>query len=322
MREVMKYSVLCLILLLSFQYNAQVLPVLQPDRDSIMIGEHVVLTLAMPYDITEPHDIVWPKIDSILGQRIEVLKVSAIDTTLADKDADPNIFVQSRQIIVTSFDSGYFAIPPFEFKFNSQTKKTNPVLITVSAPQVDILEDFKEVKPIIEIKMTFGDYLKAYGKWIILIVVLILLGWLLYRYLQKRKENALTKGLEEEKEVIPPYEVAISQLSALRSKDLFRQGMVKEHYIQLTDILREYIENQFDINATDETTDEILNELRRINIHKKDRSKLSKILHLADFVKFAKAKPSVIDTENALQNSFDFIEKTKPKEEEERDEGE
>lgn len=323
MRQLMKYGMLFLIVLLgNFRLLSQIEPVLQADRDSILIGEQVTLTLAIPYDVSEPHDIVWPKIDSIIGHKLEVLKVSATDTVIANKDENPNIFVQSKQIVITSFDSGYFAIAPFKFKLNSKILQTKPLLIAVAAPQVDILEDFKDVKPIIAIEMTLADYMKEYGKWILGFIALLIFGWLLYRYLKKRKHDAHLNEPAYAKEITPPYEVAMTQLVALKSKGLFKQGMVKEHYIQLTDILREYIENRFDISATDETTDEILNELRRINVHKKDRAKLSKILQLADFVKFAKAKPAVIDTENAMQNSFDFIERTKPKEEEVSDEKE
>ncbi len=320
MIRVMKNSLIGIFLLGSLVGFGQSKPVAQPDRDSILIGEQVQLTLSIPYDISQPHNIEWPKIGNKIGKNIEVLKVSPIDTTVVNKDEDPNIFVQSRQLVLTSFDSGYFAIPPFNFKLNSKVLSTQALLLKVGVPQVDMLEDFKPVKPIIEIEMTFADYVKAYWKWLALLVALVVLGWLLKRYLDKRKAMA---GLTPEpKEKIPPYEKAITQLSALKDKSLYQQGMVKEHYVQLTDILRDYIENQFDIQATDETTDEIINELRRINVHKKDRAKLSKVLRLADFVKFAKAKPTVIDTENALKNSFEFVERTKPKEEEESDEKE
>ena len=46
-----------------------------------------------------------------------------------------------------------------------------------------------------------------------------------------------------------PYEVAIKRLGNLKNRRLWEQGMEKEYFTLLTDILREYLERRFDINA-------------------------------------------------------------------------
>lgn len=301
-----------------FAINGQVNPVAQVDRDSILIGEQIVLTLAIPYDITKPHQIKWPKLENNISKDpkapgFEIVAASKIDTSIIDKEKNPNLFVQSRQLKITCFDSGYIAIPPFDFGFNGRTLVTKAVLITVTAPKVSILDDFKDVKGIVEVEYSWKEFILASLKWLLLSIAFAIGLIFLARYLKKRNEDTALANDSIEKIIIPPHITALEQLSNLKQDELYTQGLVKEHYVKLTDILRNYIENQFDIQATDETTDEILAELKRINIHKKDRSSLSKVLRLADFVKFAKAKPTVFDHENSLKKGIEFVEKTKPK---------
>jgi len=71
MIRVMKNSLIGIFLLGSLVGFGQSKPVAQPDRDSILIGEQVQLTLSIPYDISLPHNIEWPKVGSKIGKNIE-----------------------------------------------------------------------------------------------------------------------------------------------------------------------------------------------------------------------------------------------------------
>jgi hypothetical protein len=104
--------------------------------------------------------------------------------------------------------------------------------------------------------------------------------------------------------------VALEQLDTLRLKKLWQNGETKEYYSELTDILRMYIEQQFDIHAAEMTTDEILFNMKPIDINRKVVNKLSDILMIADLVKFAKAFPSPLDNEQVFNHSIDFVQET------------
>jgi hypothetical protein len=87
------------------------------------------------------------------------------------------------------------------------------------------------------------------------------------------------------------------------------------YHSRLTDILREYIENRFKIQAMEQTTDEILFGFRNAAVDEESKHKLKQVLSLADLVKFAKEQPLPNENESSLSNVYDFIHGTKREEE-------
>jgi hypothetical protein len=83
----------------------------------------------------------------------------------------------------------------------------------------------------------------------------------------------------------------------LEKKELWQHGEVKAYYSELTDIVRNYIEEAIDIPAMESTTSELIEGLKTAS--QKKKMKLSKetidslfvVLKQADLVKFAKSKP-------------------------------
>jgi hypothetical protein len=135
------------------------------------------------------------------------------------------------------------------------------------------------------------------------------LGWLGYRYWKKRK---LTKG--EDGYLPPPrpaHVVAIEELGALKAKKLWQAGHVKEYYSELTGILRRYFENRYTMPALEETTDEIMEGLRKLRPGAELLHNTETVLRLADLVKFAKHTPSMSDHEQSMEAVYVFVDRTK-----------
>ena len=86
------------------------------------------------------------------------------------------------------------------------------------------------------------------------------------------------------------------------------------------DILREYIDSRFSINAMEMTTTEILASLRANKETKLVENNMKTILEVADFVKFAKMRPLPEDNEASMRNAIKFVELTIPQPEEEKEE--
>jgi hypothetical protein len=115
---------------------------------------------------------------------------------------------------------------------------------------------------------------------------------LIYWYIKKRQQNKI-----EEEIYKTPIEKATSLLDTLEKKELWQQGEIKAYYSELTDIVRNYIEEAIEIPAMESTTSELIEGLQMAS--KKKRMKLSKetfdnlltVLKQADLVKFAKSKP-------------------------------
>ncbi len=121
---------------------------------------------------------------------------------------------------------------------------------------------------------------------------------------------------------LPAHVIALNELEDLRLKKLWQAGKVKEYYTVMTDVIRVYLEDRFDINAIEMTTDEILAVMRKQNLESKVQQKLRQTLILADLVKFAKENPLPLDNDNSLSDSIVFVEETIPVQEEDKEESE
>ena len=102
---------------------AQVEAIAMMDTNKIRIGEQSKIDLYVKYKTTQKNlNIQWPVIGDTLRKEVEVVNVSKIDTTIPDK-SKPDEIQQHQTIIVTSVDSGFWAIPPFTFIVNNDTTK-------------------------------------------------------------------------------------------------------------------------------------------------------------------------------------------------------
>ncbi len=148
-------------------------------------------------------------------------------------------------------------------------------------------------------------------RWVLLAIVLLLLavgGWYLWRWYQKNRKP------EEEPidpELLRPAdEVALEKLDEIKAQKIWKDGKVKEYQTELTDVVREYISRRFDVQSTEKTSDETLRAMKPL-IEKDLFSKLSKILQLADLVKFAKWHTTPDENEMALTTAYEFVQETK-----------
>jgi hypothetical protein len=99
-------------------------------------------------------------------------------------------------------------------------------------------------------------------------------------------------------------------LNELRNQKLWQQGRVKEYHIQVSDIVRTYIEHRYAIFAMEMTSDEILRSLRLIIVDVQLKTKLSSVLILSDMVKFAKENPLPNENELSWEHAIEFVKQT------------
>jgi hypothetical protein len=113
-----------------------------------------------------------------------------------------------------------------------------------------------------------------------------------------------------EKPKIPAHISALETLEKIKQEAIWKENKTKEYYSSIADTVRLYIEERFNINALELTSDEIIKIFKSQVIDSESKSKLTQILTLSDFVKFAKQIP--IETEHTLtlNNAFDFVKGT------------
>ena len=123
----------------------------------------------------------------------------------------------------------------------------------------------------------------------ILVVLVILAGLVgLTRYIARRvKEHRMS-----------PIERAWVELDRLLKKGLPGRGRYKDFYVELTMVVRRYVQRKYGIKAPHLTTEEFFAELQNSNTQTLDNSNtLRKFLESADLVKFAgvEATPEMAD---------------------------
>ncbi len=127
------------------------------------------------------------------------------------------------------------------------------------------------------------------------VVIVSALCWLLYRFI---KGNKPTLSAQEQ---------ALLAITELKQANL----EVQPFYTTLSDIVRDYLEGQFKIAATGQTTREFLNAAKQNpRLEQYDRESLGSFLVAADLVKFARHEPGTTVASDAIQKAEVFIQET------------
>ncbi len=107
------------------------------------------------------------------------------------------------------------------------------------------------------------------------------------------------------------YEIAKRKLDRLVDKKLPEIGRVGEFYVELTRVIRQYLENRFELRAPDLTTEEFLETVADSAELSNDHKKLLReFLRHADLVKFAGVEPSENDINESVSKATTFLNET------------
>lgn len=277
------------------------------EKDSIPIGGQTLLEISLRYRIDVPHEqIVWPTLKEALGPHVEILETGKLDT-LPDQE-DPMIFEQRQSLLISSFDTGYHVIAPLAFKIDSLHFESNAALLGVFAPKANLDDPFKDIKDIHEVEISFWQ---RYKKWWYVPALLLLAAALFFlwrKYLRNRVRQGAVEVTPEIK--IDPKEHALARLEALKKDQLWQRGLVKEHHSLVSEIFREYLERQFNTRALEETSSQIIKDLRYMPLAPEMAMMGTRLLKETDLVKFAKVKPDPATNEQVLIWCVQFINET------------
>ena len=138
-----------------------------------------------------------------------------------------------------------------------------------------------------------------------ILLVLVLIGGSLWRTFRSRHANATPPPT--------PYEIADRALTALLAEKLPENGEYKRFYERISDILREYLENRFNVKAPRLTTEEFLHLLTSTpQLVREHRELLQKFLTACDLVKFAAQVPGSPEIDEITTSCRTFLDSTQP----------
>lgn len=259
------------------------------NKTTIMIGEP--LELIVEANIPADASIRFPVIDSIT--HFEILPGTRIDTI----NTSGGTTIRGVYSI-TSFDSGHWVIPPFSL---SSTLQSDSIAIDVIFADFNPDQPYHDIKDVLDVKPVEDKnawWWYAAGGAILLVVLLLLLT---------RKKKQIQPAAA--KVSVNPYQEAMQQLEQLHKE----KPEVKQFHSRLADIFRLYVFRQKGILSLQKTTDDLIIQLKGLNLPKQEFDTLSQALRLGDFVKFAKFMPTEDDTRNCfavIGNAIQLIEKT------------
>lgn len=281
------------------------------DSTKIYIGDQIKFSIT----IDQPAGLKLsnPFLKDTLCKNIDILSGPVVDSLAADNGR----IKITQKYTITSFDSGFYQVPPVfsELKSENGLKRFysdySPleVMRVKITPRDTAAKIFDIVKPY-RSPVTLGEVLP----WIFLIIVIGFAAWFVFRLIRKLKKSKT--GAEPVINPDPAHVIAFREMEKLKQEELWQKGEIKHYYTRLTEILRQYLENRYMVYSLELTTSETLDALVKTGF-KKDVSynKLKTVLNGADLVKFAKYNPEPSENESHFQNSWDFVVATKEEKE-------
>lgn len=312
----------CMMSFLGIRCDAQVTFLRgRTDADTIAVGQpfDYQLSLTIPKD----YFVEWKQFGDTLSKSIDVINVEDVKTT-AINNSDNVIMTQN--LTLTSFDTGYVYVPEIAITYSKSlqdsiryTLRTDEKELYVTTVAVDTTEAFRPIKGV----MRQGFTAKEVFPWIAIAIIIAGMVYLII-YLKKHKKTKDVVVEEKKKPTIPAIITARAKLAEMKDNEVWNTPKTKDYYTDLTDIAREYLEGQFEIDAIEMTTDEIMEAVNQLNLNNLTKAKLQDTLTTADLVKFAKANPSAeqnkqsfSDINNFVEDSYIYFQEEEKKKEEE-----
>lgn len=286
---------------------------LTSDTGRIAWGERAEITLRLGKGINETLD-GWPQWQDTIPGGLEILQTSLLDT-LAPQNSDPDEWdmIMEQSWVVTGWDSGYVLIPSIKLGRDS----TSPVLLQIVPSRTEGAVEIMPAADIVQIEWSaYERFIKA-APWIGGIIGLVILFFIAkYVYLWWRNRAAGGKPIEEITPYIPPHITAMKELKTLEDRQSWNKGEAKTFHVQLSQIIRTYIDGRFHISSLEKTTREVSELINTLDIHASDKSKLVLALRLGDQIKFAKRQALSEEHAKSISVCIEFVQNTMERPEE------
>ena len=285
------------------------------DKSTVRIGDVVTYTLQVSHD--DSVEVQLPgRAFVMVDSAMHILPDEALNIRdyrqLPPEKIDGRI-VEGVEYEFAPFLVGEFTIASLTVLYKAgddsvfQRINAEPMQLIVESLKPSETGDIRDIKPPWEMERDWWALVKPLliG---LLILALIAAGIIFYRRWKAGK--ALLPVFE--KPPRPAHEVAVERLDALGQTDLLATGQVKAYYIELSDIVRTYIEDGLHVPALESTTTDLMPILRQAEVQPEVMDMLHVILTESDLVKFAKHTPSRENSEESVRLAYEVIKRTRP----------
>jgi len=280
-------------------------PVLKTDLDKVRmtIGDIATFRIRAGFDTgTETGDAIHgeagrPAQDAYRfvfpGDDLDVSPFTIVDRSVEVSESETGTW-RTLVLKLSVYEIGEFEIPPVTVVWEGPggatgELATDPEYIRVESLLTGDEESIRDLRPPVEVTAR-PAYIAGVIGVAVLIVAAIWLAAVLVRRLRRRSAAAAAADVSSEP-LVPAHEKALERLKRLKASEYLNQGAIKPYFVELTEILKEYIGARFAFLAVEHTTQEIRRDMRKLQISPAIQSDILHILDLGDMVKFARYTP-------------------------------
>lgn len=268
--------------------------------NTVFVGDRVILTVTAAHDADqrvvlepiqyEPFITVWDAQTKTVETKTD--KMSTTHTVTFSSFVIGQHQVSTNRIIFLGPDGAEQAVPFPDLLINVVSILSNPP---------PALADIRPAAP-----LPGHPWLRVFWIFLLIIVVAIIAAWLIRRWLNKPKAPPSAR-------IIPPYEVALSALQSLLSRGYIENKDAQPFYVELSAIVRIYLEDRFNLQAPEQTTEEFIRSSSQSAVLSPDHRMLTQaFLEQSDLVKFARFEPSPEDMQAAWDAAARLVRETIP----------
>lgn len=275
--------------------------------DSAKIGERFTIALSAEHAVDTEVVFPDPEAGSVLFGDLTVVDRGPVHVRRPSAIRR----VDSVTYEVATFELDSARVPPLPIRV---VARGDTVLVNTSSRIVPVTSVVGEKAQGLRDPAALASFPRPLWAWLVLgLVVTALLAGLVYAWRRRQQESApeIPTPLVDTEERTP-YEVATRRLRRLGQRDVADEEALKSFYVDLANILRTYLAEEFGVATLERTTGELIDVLeRRPDVPTQVVGRVQTVLEVADLVKFAGMRPSSEDNRMALQEARDTLDAIK-----------
>lgn len=241
-----------------------------------------------------------------LPERAELDKDSYSQKDFEIISASPDESGLAIEIKAVPFALGVSTFTALSFTgYDGKRFVTEPVPTEVKSVDTGIKEE-----KLLDIRAPYRPFNYWILLWIFAIAAAVFAAYAFYLKRRPADKARLLKAFEEDKR--PLDVIALDRLDHLLAGGLWHEGQYKFFYINMIDILRDYLSLRFAVDAHKYTSRDLIRVLKKTPAFKGDLKQLADLQRSADYVKFAKAEPTEAQRDADIRNMRNIIIDTRP----------
>lgn len=302
--RIFSYLLLLAACVVSEKASAQVSVQANMDSIEILIGEQAHMFVEVT--AKKGAAISWPELkpNTYLVPGVEIVDITNADTSALDNDMVKVV----RMLTLTSFDNKLYPIPGMKVKVNGKQYAANTLALKVLTVDVDTVHpnQFYPPKDVQDNPFMWSDWSGVIAVGVLLWLLVVAMIYLLVRLKQNKPIITHIRIVKR----VPAHQKALYAIDKIKADHMQTSEDQKTYYTQLTDTLRQYIQERFGFSAKEMTSSEIIDRLQS-NGDKTMIDELRELFTTADLVKFAKHSTLINENDMNLVNAINFIDQTK-----------